>query len=122
MKFLADMGISTRTLATLREQGHDAVHARDIGLARASDATILDRARAEERVVLTVDLDFGQLLAASERGTPSVVIFRLHDQTPASITPRLLRVIAERSVDLERGAIIVVEERRYRVRPLPLTQ
>lgn len=120
MKFLADMGISTGTLATLREQGHEAVHARDVGLARASDATILERARGEDRVVLTVDLDFGQLLAASPQATPSVVIFRLRNQTPASITPRLLKIIADRSADLESGAIVLVEEKRYRVRLLPV--
>ncbi len=120
MKFLADMGISARTIATLREQGYDAIHAREVGLARASDATILDRARTEDRVVLTVDLDFGQLLAASRQATPSVVIFRVSDQTPGSITPRLLRVIAERSNNLDNGAIILVEDRRYRVRPLPI--
>lgn len=121
MKFLADMGISTRTLATLREQGHDAIHAREVGLARATDALILERAQAEGRVVHTVDLDFGQILAASLQATPSVVIFRLRDQTPGSITPRRLRIIAERSSELEDGAIIVVEERRYRVRLLPLS-
>jgi predicted nuclease of predicted toxin-antitoxin system len=120
VKFLADMGISARTIATLREQGHDAVHVREIGLDRASDATILEQARADGRVVLTVDLDFGQLLAANLQATPSVVIFRVHDQTPASITPRLLRVVAERSTDLEDGAIILVEDRRYRIRSLPI--
>lgn len=122
MKFLADMGISTGTLAALRESGHDAVHARELGLARATDATILERAQLEGSVVLTVDLDFGQLLAASGQGTPSVVIFRLRDQTPASITPRLLQIIAERGTDLERGAVVVVEERRYRLRLLPINR
>lgn len=120
MKFLADMGISTRTVATLREWGHDAVHAREIGLARASDETILIRAGEESRVVLTVDLDFGQLLAPNRLSIPSVVIFRVSNQTPAFITPRLLQVIADRSSDLTNGAIVVVDDRRYRVRPLPI--
>src|SRR5438477_7366269 len=107
------MGISARTVSTLREVGHDGVHARDIGLARASDATILERGRTDGRVVLTVDLDFGELLAASRQATPSVIIFRLRDQTPASITPRVLLVISERLADLDNGAIVVVEDRRY---------
>ena len=120
MKFLADMGISARTVSALREHGHDAVHAGDIGFVRASEETILECARADGRVVLTVDLDFGQLLAASLQATPSVVIFRVHDQTPGSITPRLLRVIAERTTDLEKGAIVLVEDSRYCVRTLPI--
>lgn len=122
MKFLADMGISARVVVTLRDLGHDAIHARDVGLARATDTAILERSRGEGRIVLTVDLDFGQLLAATQQPLPSVVIFRVHDQTPASITPRLLQVIAERSADLEAGAIILVEDRRYRVRLLPINR
>jgi len=69
MRFLADMGISVRTVGALTELGHDAVHAREIGISRATDTTILERARSQGRVVLTVDLDFGQLLAASRQIT-----------------------------------------------------
>ena len=122
MKFLADMGISSRTVTTLRDRGHDAVHVRDVGLARATDEAILERARLEVRVVLTVDLDSGQLLATGRHKNPSVVIFRVRDQTPASVTPRLLRVIAERSAELDQGVIIIIEDRRYRVRRLPIAR
>jgi predicted nuclease of predicted toxin-antitoxin system len=48
---------------------------------------------AEARVVLTFDLDFGDILAAAQSRAPSVVIFRLRNQTPAAVNPRLFRVI-----------------------------
>ena len=63
MRFLADMGVSTRTVAWLRSTGHDAVHLLDEGLYRLPDSQILAKAREEARIVLTMDLDFGRLLA-----------------------------------------------------------
>nr|MDJ0745479.1 DUF5615 family PIN-like protein [Xenococcaceae cyanobacterium MO_167.B27] len=60
MKFLADMGISPRTVAKLRNEGYDAVHLVEEGLEKLEDREILIKARDEGRIVLTVDLDFGQ--------------------------------------------------------------
>jgi predicted nuclease of predicted toxin-antitoxin system len=85
MKFLADAGISPKTVAFLNAAGHDAVHVRQIGLQRASDADIVRRARQEGGVVLTFDLDFGQILALGVADSPSVVIFRLSDETSTSV-------------------------------------
>lgn len=120
MRFLADMGISVTTVRALRQRGHDAVHAGELGLDREPDNAVLQRARTEGRIVLTFDLDFGDLLAAGGQTLPSVIVFRLQDETPASVTPRLMRVIAERQTELSSGAIIVVEESRYRLRRLPI--
>lgn len=120
MLFLADMGVSTSTILHLRAQGHDAVHLRELGLERLSDTAILDKARQEGRVVLTFDLDFGDLMASGCHSLPSVVIFRIRDQTPASVTPKLLEVISLRAKVLEAGALIIVEDARHRARRLPL--
>lgn len=63
MKFLLDEGLSPRVTLLLREAGHDAEHVRDLGLASASDPVVLDAALASQRVLLTLDTDFGALLA-----------------------------------------------------------
>ena len=110
------------TVRRLCEQGHDATHLRKQGQERLSDSAILDKARDEGRVVLTFDLDFGDLMATGCHSFPSVVIFRIHDETPASVTPRLLEVIALRRKALEDGAIVIVEEARHRMRRLPLRE
>lgn len=47
MKFLIDMPLSTGLAIRLMQQGHDAVHAFELGLARASDEAILERAQRE---------------------------------------------------------------------------
>jgi len=110
------------TVHALRQQGHDIVHLREQGLQRLPDPEIMEKARAEGRIVLTFDLDFADLLALGVSDSPSVVIFRLRDETPASVNPRLLEVLDERSKELEKGALIVVEDSRYRMRRLPIEE
>jgi predicted nuclease of predicted toxin-antitoxin system len=83
------MGVSQRTVQWLRQQGDDAVHLREQGLQRAWDPDILAKARAEDRILLTMDLDFADLLAASGDQLPSVVIFRLHDERSERVNERL---------------------------------
>jgi predicted nuclease of predicted toxin-antitoxin system len=121
MKFLADMGISRSTVQALRDAGHDAVHLREQGLQRLSDRNILDKARTEGRVVLTFDLDFGELLTAGMRDSPSVVIFRLRHATPLSVSAKLLEVVNKESEELVRGAVVIVQDGRYRLRRLPIS-
>ncbi len=120
MKFLADMGVSPLTVQALRQQGYNAVHLNEQGLDRLADSEILEKARQEDRIVLTFDLDFGDLLAVSADVAPSVVIFRLKNTVPAFVSARLLLVISECGEDLANGAIVTVENNRYRVRKLPI--
>ena len=120
MNFLADMGISMSTVIWLREKGYDSVHVRELGMQRSSDSNILSMAKNENRIVLTCDLDFGALLAASSDTVPSVIIFRLDNETPDNINTRLQVILTEISHHLEKGAIISVEQNRFRVRNLPI--
>ena len=108
------------TVRLLRMAGHEGIHLREVGLCRLPDCDIVEKGRADEAVVLTCDLDFGDLLAAGAMELPSVVIFRLSDYRPSAVNPRLLAVIREQTAALERGAIVIVEDFRYRVRPLPI--
>ena len=90
MRFLADVGVSVRTVAWLRTEGHDAVHLFEQGLHRLSDAEILLKARSEQRVLLTRDLDFGYLAAVShEIRTPSTVSLALRKYCCAPRETRL---------------------------------
>jgi predicted nuclease of predicted toxin-antitoxin system len=120
MRFLADMGVSLRVVDWLRLEGHDAVHLRDDGLQKLPDDDIFKKAVAEARIVLTFDLDFGEILALSAGAVVSVVLFRLSDATPDHVISRLEAVLAESTNELLSGAIIVVEESRHRIRKLPI--
>ena len=120
MRFLADGGISPRTVEFLIQLGHEAVHVRTLGMQRAADSEVVERARADSSIVLTFDLDFGEVLALGVLDRPSVIIFRLADERSSSVDQRLSAVLAECSAELVSGAIILVEDARYRVRKLPI--
>jgi len=119
MRFLADMGVSHRTVAWLRDAGHDAVHLRDQGLQRLPNGEIFAKAIAEGRVILTFDLDFGEIVALSRGQRVGVVLFRLKDTTTPFLNRRLGTVLADAEAALCDGAIVVVEDSRHRVRRFP---
>jgi predicted nuclease of predicted toxin-antitoxin system len=120
VRFLADMGVSSRTVAWLCGLGHDAVHVRERAMQRAPDAEILAKAAAEERMVLTMDLDFGYLLAAGGVQRPSVILFRLSDERAEFVNSRLSEVLLRCQDALESGAIVSVGDVSIRVRRLPV--
>lgn len=122
MKFLADMGISPRTVDFLRHLGYDAVHLHEEGLHRLPDPDILSKTRQEGRILLTHDLDFGELMAASGANLPSVVTFRLRNMTPANVNHYLQEVATHHQDGLNKGAVITVTEGRLRVRLLPIEE
>jgi predicted nuclease of predicted toxin-antitoxin system len=120
VRFLADMGVSRGVVEWLRSAGHDAMHLRDEGLHRLPNGDIFQKGFIEHRVVLTFDLDFGEIVAASESRLVSVVLFRLHNTRTGHVIERLQAVLEQSSTELRSGAIIVVEEGRHRVRRLPI--
>ena len=120
MRFLADAGISPKTVEFLIQLGHQATHVRTLGLQQAADIVLVERARADGSVLITFDLDFGDILALGVLDKPSVIIFRLADERADSVNQRLSVVLQERVTDLQLGALILVEDSRYRVRKLPI--
>lgn len=120
MRFLADMGVSTKVVEWLRTQDHDAVHLREQGLHRLKDPAVLAKAIAESRVLLTFDLDFSEIVALSHGQRAAVVLFRLRNARADNVIARLREVLRTSADALHAGAIAVVEEQRHRVRPLPI--
>ena len=120
MKFLGDMGVSKTVINTLRNDGYDAIHLRDEGLQTLPDDNIILKAKDEGRIILTFDLDFGELLAFSGDSLPSVIIFRLEKANPDYVLSKLNPVLEECQNILEDGAIITIKDKNYRVRYLPV--
>ena len=121
MRFLCDMGVSRQVAQWLRDQGHESVHLGEVGLARLPNGGILfGKAIAESRIVLTFDLDFGEIVALSSGHAASVVVSRLRNTCAAHVIERLSATLEAAGDALARGAIVVVEESRSRIRDLPI--
>jgi predicted nuclease of predicted toxin-antitoxin system len=120
VRFLADMGVSQRVVEWLRGRGDDVVHLREQGLQRLPNGDIFEKATAEGRIVLTFDLDFGEIVALSGASRTSVVVFRLRNTRTEHVVARLERVLVESADTLIQGAVVIVEDSRHRVRILPI--
>lgn len=122
MRLLLDENLSPRLADLLGFAGHDVVHVRDIGLTSATDEVVMAAARAQARVLVSADTDFGSLLARSGAVAPSFVLIRraagrrVEDQS-ALILDNLDAITS----DLEAGAVVGLGERSLRIRPLPIT-
>lgn len=120
MKILIDMNLSPDWAAAFAAANIEAVHWSNIGDPRAEDAEIVDFARSHGYVVFTHDLDFGTMLALTRAVGPSVIQVRTQNVFQSNLSPMLISVICKYKDVLEKGALIVVDQSRARVRILPL--
>jgi predicted nuclease of predicted toxin-antitoxin system len=120
VRFLVDMPLSPGLAQWLRDQGHDAVHASAVGLARAPDTDILAKAAAEDRIVVTADLDYPRLLAMSTADRPAIMLFRGGDWSETLAIQRLQAALAAIDQTDLSTSLVVIEHARIRRRALPL--
>lgn len=120
MKLLLDMPVSPKLAVRLRAKGFDVVHLRERNLQTISDAEILELAIKDGRVVVSMDLDFTQLIATQALKWPSLILFRLHKSGPDEVGPLLEYILQTYDKELEQGAIISATDSQIRARSLPI--
>lgn len=120
MKLLVDMNLSPRWTDYLQSHGFEAIHWTDVGVPTATDAEIMDAARGDWMVILTHDLDFGAILAASGDIGPSVVQIRADNLSPEAIGTDLVAALRALEDALSAGALVTVEPGQPRARLLPI--
>ncbi|MFM9995859.1 MAG: DUF5615 family PIN-like protein [Phycisphaerales bacterium] len=120
MRFLVDMNLAPDWCPFLAGLGHDAVHWSTVGRGSEPDRELFDFARKEGRVVLSHDLDFSAILAATGATGPSVVQVRVHAPTVAAIGNHVARAVSRYERELALGAVMSLDFRSARVRLLPL--
>jgi predicted nuclease of predicted toxin-antitoxin system len=120
MKFLVDLALSPKTVKALRDRGYEAARVNELGMAKSKDSEIVEYAAKNDLIVITADLDFGDILAFTGYKKPSVIIFRLKEPSVDLINSLLLSAIPRITDSLDKGSIVVSEDYQIRIRELPV--
>lgn len=119
MKFILDANIPYSSLEIFEGFGLKAVHVADIGLKKTTDVEILSYAARRNLIIVTRDLDFGTLAIHEGRAAYGIIILRLPFSFAArNINAALQSFLGTVEVKMLRGALVIVELGRYRIRKL----
>jgi predicted nuclease of predicted toxin-antitoxin system len=121
MKTLVDMNLSPTWVRFVTEAGFDAAHWSQVGPSNAADSELMQWAAGNDYIVLTADLDFGAILAATSRTKPSVVQVRGELLSPLVLSGAVVRALHQTRQELLDGALISVDAVHARLRILPLS-
>jgi predicted nuclease of predicted toxin-antitoxin system len=118
VRLFLDQDVYAITVRFLRTHGHDVVTATEADLAQGTDVELLALARAQGRIFVTRDRDFGGLIFVHDLGA-GVIYLRMLPSTLDAVHQELARVLTIYKLDQLAGAFVVVEPGRHRFRRLP---
>ncbi len=116
MRFLADECCDARLVSSLRSAGHDAIYMKEFRPG-ALDKEVLEKAFAEERILITEDKDSGELVCRLEKPAHGIVLLRFDAHERDLKWPRLEQLIDRHGSGLH-GLFVVVDAEKSRSRPL----
>jgi len=120
MRWLLDQGLPRSAANYLNDSGHEAIHVGDIGMASASDSSILELAAKERRIIVTLDSDFHALLAVSGAGGPSVIRIREEGLKGEALALLVSAIALQHEGALLSGCVMSYQDGKIRHRSLPL--
>lgn len=120
MRLLLDQGLPRSSAEILRNKGWDIQHTGEIGMSRATDRQILEYARDEQRIVITLDSDFHTMLAVENLDSPSVVRIRQEGLRGPELAELVEQIRSRIGQQLENGAMATITEKAIRIRKIPL--
>jgi predicted nuclease of predicted toxin-antitoxin system len=121
MRWLLDQGLPRSSAALLNEASQDAIHVGDVGMAGATDPSILLHALHEDRVVVTLDADFHSLLALNGSSRPSVIRIREEGLKGEALAKVILCIARQFEKELEGGCVMSYQGGKIRYSKLPLS-
>jgi len=116
MKFKIDENLPIEACRILADAGHDAASVFDENLEGASDPEVYDACRLEERVLITLDLDFANVRAYPTEESPGVVVLRLARQDKDRVLAAIGDVVSMLDAESPERRLWIVEDDRTRIR------
>jgi predicted nuclease of predicted toxin-antitoxin system len=119
VRFLADENIHADVVEWLRSAGHDVLYAAEV-FSGDPDEILLEIARREERILVTDDKDFGELVFHRRLVSKGILLIRLSSPRIEDRLKRFADVWSAIEPHLE-GRFIVIGDKKVRIRPITLT-
>ena len=116
MKFKIDENLPSEAAKALHLSGHDAVTVLDQSMGGALDASLAGICRAEDRVLVTLDLDFSNIQAYPPADYPGIIVLRLVHQDKIHVLAAISAVIPCLTKEPLHGRLWIVDEQRIRIR------
>jgi predicted nuclease of predicted toxin-antitoxin system len=116
VKFKLDENLPDLVRESLNKLGYDAHTVAEEGLAGAQDASVLQACVAEDRVLITLDLDFSDIRTYPPGSYPGVWVLRPSKQTFKAIEALVQAGVRLSAVERMRGQLWVIDEKRVRIR------
>lgn len=120
MRFLLDQGLPRSLKFLLMDIGYESEHVGFIGMQSSPDEDIIDYARINNYICLTLDADFHSILVLSEKRNPSVIRIRIERLKAEDYLQLLKSILPDIENNLQTGCLVSVQEDSVRIRELPI--
>lgn len=121
IRILLDQGLPRRTPFHLKNEYWDVLHTGDIGLSKATDSEILEYARNNQRIIITLDADFHAFLAVTNAESPSVIRIRIEGLKAMELARLIKDIWPKVETSVQQGAMVTVSAKSIRIRHLPVS-
>lgn len=117
IKFLLDANLSPETAEFLRNLNYDSKSILEENLGQISDEKVIKFAKKEKRIIITHDLDFGEIYHFREEGKIGILVLRLKDQTIKSTNKILEKFLKEKILEKQKleKSLVVLNETSCRI-------
>jgi predicted nuclease of predicted toxin-antitoxin system len=115
LKFLTDENVSPKVVSYLREKGVDVIDVKEKGWHGTEDKFLMGIGSSEKRFILTHDSDFGTLAIGEGFPCYGIIYLRLKDLRVENVK-RIMQKLFVMETDIPERSMIVVEEKRLRIR------
>lgn len=121
MKLKLDENISRHLKSVLESLKYDVLTVSDQGLLSENDTTIAKAAKTEGRMLLTLDLEFGDLPKYPPGSHPGIILFRPRSFGPLAVNRFMKRFVRDTDLGQLNGCVVVVDPSKVRVRRPPMS-
>ncbi|APC08578.1 DUF5615 family PIN-like protein [Neomoorella thermoacetica] len=116
LKFLTDENIFPSTLEILRSYNFDVMDIKESGLIGISDREIMDLAKREGRIIISLDLHFANIFLFPPNECPGIIVIRIKPAVPAKVDRAMEDFLQRMDPKKIEKALVIISEDKFRIR------